>query len=290
MAQVVVADAVQLPPDGTGKREGHFRVNIGGTDIYLPASVLTDTAGNSIDGATALLAGTERGLIVRAITQGGSLTPVTGSITAATSVIGPMAVAAAGNITVTIATGTAVGVRAVFESTNDGGPTNWYSDPGQRSDNNNVEIDTGVLAAGTLRMWNFAAEGITHFRVRATAWTSGSAAVVITAGSGYFQPVVSAVPPHPATSAFTSPTNATANTNTTILAANPLRQGATIYNDNASVSANMLLKLGATSSSTSFTVRLRAGDYYEVPFGYTGQIDGQWDVANGIARVTEITS
>lgn len=287
MAQVAVADVVQLPADGAGKREGHFRVNIGGTDIYLPASVITDTAGNSIDGATALLAGTERGLITRAITQGGSLTPIVGSITTATSVVGPMAVGAAGNITVTIATGTAVGVRAVFESTNDGGPTQWFFDPGNRSDNNNAESDTGVLAASTLRMWNFAAEGITHFRVRATGWTSGSAAVIITAGSGFFQPVVSAIPPRPGTSTITAPTVAAANTNGTILAANPLRQGATIYNDSI---GNMLVKYGATSSATSFTDRLPPQARHTVDFGYVGIIDGQWDIANGVARVTEITA
>lgn len=47
MPQVAVADAVQLPPDGTGKREGHFKVNIGGTDVYLPAMVLVDDAGTA---------------------------------------------------------------------------------------------------------------------------------------------------------------------------------------------------------------------------------------------------
>lgn len=49
MPQVAVADAVQLPPDGTGKLESHFRVNIGGTDLYLPAVVLVDSTGNTVD-------------------------------------------------------------------------------------------------------------------------------------------------------------------------------------------------------------------------------------------------
>jgi hypothetical protein len=32
-----------------------------------------------------------------------------------------------------------------------------------------------------------------------------------------------------------------------------------------------------------------ADAYYEVPFGYTGRIDGIWASANGNARVTEMT-
>ncbi len=74
--------------------------------------------------------------------------------------------------------------------------------------------------------------------------------------------------------------------NTTILAANASRLGATVYNDSTKV---LFLKFGATASATSFTVRLSADDYYEVPYNYTGVIDGIWAMANGNARVTELT-
>lgn len=74
--------------------------------------------------------------------------------------------------------------------------------------------------------------------------------------------------------------------NQTLLAANANRLGAAIYNDST---ANLFVKLGATASSTSFTLKMAAGGYYEVPFQYTGQIDGLWDAANGAARVTEVT-
>jgi len=50
------------------------------------------------------------------------------------------------------------------------------------------------------------------------------------------------------------------------------------------------LKLGATASISSFTVKMQTDSYYEVPFGYTGIIDGVWDSATGSARVTDITS
>lgn len=72
----------------------------------------------------------------------------------------------------------------------------------------------------------------------------------------------------------------------TILAANTARLGATIVNDSTQV---LYLKMGATASSTSYTVKLAAGAYYEVPFGYTGILDGIWASASGNARVTELT-
>lgn len=79
--------------------------------------------------------------------------------------------------------------------------------------------------------------------------------------------------------------NASAS-NTTILAANSNRRGATVFNDSTAI---VYLKLGSGSSSTSFTVRMDGYGYYEVPFGYTGVITGTWASATGAARVTELT-
>lgn len=75
-------------------------------------------------------------------------------------------------------------------------------------------------------------------------------------------------------------------TNVTLLSTNANRLGATVYNDSNQV---LYLKLGATASTTSYTVRVSAQGYYEVPSNYTGQIDGIWNSANGAARVTELT-
>lgn len=74
--------------------------------------------------------------------------------------------------------------------------------------------------------------------------------------------------------------------NVTLLATNTARLGATIFNDST---ADLLLKLGATASSTSFTAKLAQNRYFEVPANYTGIIDGIWDSATGTARITEIT-
>lgn len=82
-------------------------------------------------------------------------------------------------------------------------------------------------------------------------------------------------------------TVAASATNVTLLASNANRRGATVHNDSAL--ANLFVKLGATASATSFTARLLPNGYYEVPFGYTGIIDGIWSLASGNARITELT-
>lgn len=87
---------------------------------------------------------------------------------------------------------------------------------------------------------------------------------------------------------------AVSTTNVTLKAANTARRALTIYNNSAV--SNLFLKLGATAvitaGSESFTVRLVPGAYYEVPGGYTGIVDGIWDVADAVgeALVTEITA
>lgn len=72
----------------------------------------------------------------------------------------------------------------------------------------------------------------------------------------------------------------------TLLAANTARIGAIIYNDSVQ---SLFIKFGITASATSFTVLLGVNEYYEVPYGYTGRIDGIWNVAVGNARVTVLT-
>lgn len=82
-------------------------------------------------------------------------------------------------------------------------------------------------------------------------------------------------------------------TNVTLLAANPDRQGAVIFNNSTAI---LYVKCGATATTTDFTVALSAGAttvsnsaYFPVPYGYTGKIDGIWASANGAALVTEFT-
>jgi hypothetical protein len=89
----------------------------------------------------------------------------------------------------------------------------------------------------------------------------------------------------PATSAVTSVAGAAVAT--TLLAANTARKGFMIFNDST---ANLFLKFGSDASTTSFTVRLGNGDFYEMNERvYTGIITGIWSVAAGNARITELT-
>ena len=89
--------------------------------------------------------------------------------------------------------------------------------------------------------------------------------------------------PNPATPGQTSPAADTASF--TVLAANTARLGATLYLDSTT---DCKVKLGGTASSTSFSVLIYAATYYEVPFGYTGVIDGICTAATGNFRVTEL--
>lgn len=75
-------------------------------------------------------------------------------------------------------------------------------------------------------------------------------------------------------------------TSVTLKAANTARKGLIIFNDSQAI---LFVKLGATASSTSYTYALFNADSVEIPFGYTGIVDGIWTSATGAARVTEIT-
>lgn len=78
---------------------------------------------------------------------------------------------------------------------------------------------------------------------------------------------------------------ASSGTNVTVFAAATGRVNMrTVFNDSTQV---LYLKFGATASSSSYTVQLSAGAYYEFPQPvYGGQVDGIWASANGNARVT----
>lgn len=100
-------------------------------------------------------------------------------------------------------------------------------------------------------------------------------------------PVISTPKP----SANAAVTNVASNAaNVTLLAANAARLGATIFNN--ALSGNLYAKCGATATTTtSFTVKIVPGAYWEVPFAYTGQIDGIWDTADGNgAVISELTA
>ena len=89
-----------------------------------------------------------------------------------------------------------------------------------------------------------------------------------------------------ATTGGTGPTDFTSTSYGTIATASTGRLGCTIFNSGP---GNLHVLLGtATASTSAFTVRLSSGDYYEVPFNYTGLIGGIFATA-GTAEVTTLS-
>ena len=92
-------------------------------------------------------------------------------------------------------------------------------------------------------------------------------------------------PPN-ATTGGTGPTTFTSTSYGTIMTASTARLGGQIFNEGA---GNLPITLGTgTTSTSSYTVRLSSGDYYEVPSNYTGLVGGIFATA-GTARVTQVS-
>lgn len=96
---------------------------------------------------------------------------------------------------------------------------------------------------------------------------------------------VTANPRTAGTSAVTSVAGSASSV--TLLVSNANRLGATVYNDSTAI---LYVKLGATASTTSFTLKVFPEGYVEIPAYYTGVIDGIWASATGSARITELSA
>jgi hypothetical protein len=98
--------------------------------------------------------------------------------------------------------------------------------------------------------------------------------------------VADGIRPPNSTTGGTGPTDFTSTSYGTIATASTGRLGCTIFNSGP---GNLHVMLGtATASTSNFTARLSAGDYYEVPFNYTGLIGGIFATA-GTAEVTQLS-
>jgi hypothetical protein len=137
--------------------------------------------------------GTEYGEVVRTvgttIVQGQQSTLQSGTITTATSTVTNTG-ATNYNLATIAVTGTYAGVTAVFEGSPDG--TNWFAIQGQQT-------DTGAAGTGfttltnTTRAWDVFIGAWTQIRVRATAWTSGTATILISMQTMPTEPVPTVV-------------------------------------------------------------------------------------------------
>ena len=71
-----------------------------------------------------------------------------------------------------------------------------------------------------------------------------------------------------------------------ILASNNARKGVNVYNDSSSA---MYLAFSSTASTSTYTVKISSGGYYEMTDPvYVGALSAVWDTATGNARITEL--
>lgn len=152
----------------------------------------TDSGAADVDGDYVTLKMDEAGRLKVAVQPAGY--PLsTGAITSATSAV-PVNVARVSNVMVYVA-GTFAGVNFTFEgslnSTN-GTDGNWFAIQAVRSNANTIETTSGVLGAAPAYGWELSVNGLNWFRVRATAWTSGTANIQIQPGAYATEPIPAA--------------------------------------------------------------------------------------------------
>jgi len=126
------------------------------------------------------------------------------------------------------------------------------------------------------------------YRTTLPTYTDGDAAVLHTTAGGLLR--VSSTSSLPASSTTSSVAGAASSTS--LLASNTSRLGATFFNEQATDGTGAILYIlldAAVASLTNYTSQVPPNSYYEVPYGYTGEIRGIWDSAAGDVRVTELT-
>lgn len=154
-----------------------------GTDHYQKVKLVDGTA----DSSAAIPGDATDGLVVNSKRPNrGTLS--TGTITSTTSVQASV-IDQAGAGVVVFGTYSAT---LVFEASIDGGTT-WIAVQGQQIDTGAVTTTPGALV-NTARAWELGTSGMTHVRVRASSYTSGTVNVAWVATAIAADPVVSAIP------------------------------------------------------------------------------------------------
>jgi len=163
----------------TGKKIRVLENTVGGNVVEQQVLSLADSAGNLLEGTSGALP-VKHGA-TPAVT--GNLTAQTTTITGAPAAGSTLAATVTGYSRVAVqVTGTYVGTLA-FDGSNDGGTTyNVLS--ATRSDGAAVEQSSGALTNVT-RLWFVDVAGLTTFRLRCAAYTSGTLVITITPVAGH---------------------------------------------------------------------------------------------------------
>jgi hypothetical protein len=127
---------------------------------------------------------------LKVATKPASYAAITGNVTSATSTI-PTNVERFSNLMIHCS-GTFAGANCTFEgslnSTN-GTDGNWFAVQAIRSSINTIETTTGVLAAAPAYAWELSVNALKYFRIRATAWTSGTQVWTMIPGTYATEPI-----------------------------------------------------------------------------------------------------
>lgn len=94
---------------------------------------------------------------------------------------------------------------------------------------------------------------------------------------------------NPTSVTVNQPTSGTCNSNTVavpanianaavLAAANASRKGLSLWNLST---GNVFVEFGTAPTATSYVVKLNPGGYYEIPYNFTGQVQGLWDATGG---------
>jgi hypothetical protein len=227
------------------------------------------------------------GLPVNLVASGGSGVQASGSITAAgastlagaASTTGAVVfdVSNAGNVSFHLLATAFVGTL-VFEQTYDaaGANSTWAAIPVNPEDQTTAPVTALAIntAVAYIRQFTQDMFGPKLFRVRASVFTSGSLAVLGSAGPGWVAAnpslaasaaMIGAVDPACATTGAVTAasTSGTANTNTVAAAADTTRKGITIWNTHAS--ATIRIGYGTATTASLYSALIPAGQGYEIP-------------------------
>jgi hypothetical protein len=183
---------------------------------------------------------------LKVATKPASYAASTGNVTSATSTV-PVNCTRFSNLMIHCA-GTFAGANCTFEgslnSTN-GTDGNWFAVQAIRTNANTIETTTGVLAAAPAYAWELSVNALTWFRIRATAWTSGTQVWTLVPGTYATEPIPGAQ------ISGTQPVSGTVTATVTAGTVNPVVP-ATPYFLNSAATTNGALILTGTSNVSSF--------------------------------------
>lgn len=219
-------------------------------------------------------------------TMPASYAAVTGNVTSATSTVF-IDCTRFSNLMIHCS-GTFAGANCTFEgslnSTN-GTDGNWFTVQAIRSNANTIETATGALSAAPAYAWELSVNALKYFRIRATAWTSGSQVWTLVPGTYATEPIPGAQ------ISGTQPVSGTVTANQATPTASNLSSAATTNATAVKTSAGTLYNVAASNTGAAaaylkfynkasaptvgtdvpvLTLPIPAGGAISIPFGSLG--------------------